>query len=102
MGEEDNIDTKVVSQQFALETLHGNHLEPSVPWPALFDQAIMFVNEQVQNGIFGDQSGQAGNRLSELLAIQGATGKAGWFEFRIDEKLGEWFNIMYNGLFNVV
>ena len=53
----------------------------------------MFVNEQVQNGIFGDQSGQAGNRLSELLAIQGATGKAGWFEFRIDEKLGEWFKV---------
>lgn len=51
------------------------------------NEAIMFVNEQVQNGIFGDQSGQAGNRLSELLAMQGASGHAGWFEFRIDEKL---------------
>lgn len=57
------------------------------PSSSTVQEAIMFVNEQVQNGIFGDQSGQAGNRLSELLAIQGATGKAGWFEFRIDENV---------------
>jgi len=57
------------------------------PSTSTVQEAIMFVNEQVQNGIFGDQSGQAGNRLSELLAMQGASGQAGWFEFRIDENV---------------
>ncbi|CAJ1375227.1 unnamed protein product [Effrenium voratum] len=59
------------------------------PSSTTVQEALMFVNEQVQSGIFGDQSGQAGERLSELLALQGRSPKAGagWFEFRLDEKV---------------
>ncbi|CAE7512190.1 retsat [Symbiodinium natans] len=58
------------------------------PSTADVQEALMFVNEQVQEGIFGDASSQAEARLGELLALQGsATKGAGWFEFRLDENV---------------
>ncbi|OLP86117.1 putative all-trans-retinol 13,14-reductase [Symbiodinium microadriaticum] len=58
------------------------------PSTADVQEALMFVNEQVQEGIFGDASTQAQERLGELLALQGSAAKgAGWFEFRLDENV---------------
>jgi len=56
------------------------------PSSSTAQEAIMFANEQMMTGIFGDQTGTAGERLSGLMALQGNPGAgAGWFEFRVDE-----------------